>query len=102
MSTLTSAGLETLLGGLSLKVPVPQCTNTKILNDPVDISRSYLADILHEITHSDILHTYNAVQLPAVVDGFSGDLAIILPKLAREVGVDVENLREMICKQVRK
>jgi arginyl-tRNA synthetase len=101
MSTLSLAGLESLLQTLDLGTPLPAFAETDVLNDPLDISRSYLADIVREIVQCNSEQAFNAVQLPNTVDPFAGDLTIILPKLAREVGVEVKDLEQNISKQVK-
>ena len=101
MASLTHAGLEAHLATLGLKTPIPVFTGLDVLRDPLDIARSYLADQIHEIVQGNAEHALSAVQLPATVDPMGGDLTIILPRLAREAGLEVEVLRDTIIKQVR-
>lgn len=96
MSTLSHEGLESLLGSVGMKTPIPHFEGTDVLNNPLDISRCYLADILHGIVKGEAGSALGAIQLPATVDFFVGDLSIILPKLARELGVKVEELSQTI------
>ncbi|KAH8588291.1 arginyl-tRNA synthetase [Bisporella sp. PMI_857] len=79
MTTLTIDGLEALLGRLGLKIPIPHFLAADVLNKPLDIGRSYLADILCSLVESDTVNAYGSVTLPS--DIYNGDLAVILPKL---------------------
>jgi arginyl-tRNA synthetase len=88
MSTLTLTGLETLLGGLGLKTPIPVFPAADDLNKGLDIGRSYFADILCSLVKCDPLVAYNSIQWPN--DIFNGDLTVILPKLSQ--GADYEAL----------
>jgi arginyl-tRNA synthetase len=81
MATLTITGLEELLGGLGLKVPVPNFPTADIVNKPLDIGRTYLADILRDLVESNAAGAYNSISWPG--DIYNGsDLAVILPKLS--------------------
>jgi arginyl-tRNA synthetase len=80
MATLTITGLEALLGRLGLKLPIPHFAAADVLNKPLDIGRSYFADILRSLVECDAVIAYNSIQWPS--DIFSGDLAVILPKLS--------------------
>jgi arginyl-tRNA synthetase len=88
MSTLTLTGLETLLGGLGLKTPIPSFPAADDLNKALDIGRSYFADILCSLVDCDPVIAYNSIQWPN--DIFNGDLTVILPKLSQ--GADYETL----------
>jgi arginyl-tRNA synthetase len=79
MATLTIEGLEALLGGLGLKIPIPHFPAADVLNKPLDIGRSYFADILCSLVESDIVNAYGSVTWST--DVYHGDLAAILPKL---------------------
>jgi arginyl-tRNA synthetase len=80
MATLTTDGLEALLSGLDLTVPVPAFPAADLLNKPLDIGRAYFADILSNLVGSDSENAFAAITLPTEVS--SGDLAAILPKLS--------------------
>jgi arginyl-tRNA synthetase len=81
MATLTITGLEELLGGLGLKVPVPIFPTADIVNKPLDIGRTYLADILCGLVESNAAGAYNSISWSG--DIYNGsDLAVILPKLS--------------------
>ncbi|ORY16264.1 arginyl-tRNA synthetase [Clohesyomyces aquaticus] len=92
MSTLSLAELETSLGGLSLNVPLPQFDTANVLVNPLDIFRTYLADILCEIAECDHAVAYSSIQPSNNLS--LGDVAVILPKLcpggnANEIAFDL-------------
>jgi arginyl-tRNA synthetase len=78
MSTLDLRGLATRLEGLGLG-PIPQFREAYILNKPLDIGRSYLADILGNLVGCDSITAYNSIQSP--IDISTADLTVPLPKL---------------------
>jgi arginyl-tRNA synthetase len=96
MATLTITGLEELLGGLGLKVPVPHFPTADILNKPLDIGRSYLADILCSLVECNAAGAYNSISWPG--DIYNGDLAVILPKLSH--GSAAKDLALEVTKRV--
>lgn len=73
-------GLEGLLKELDLKTPIPHVPEANILIKPLDIGRSYLADILGSLVDCDSSVAYKSIQWPGDIS--SGDLAVILPKLS--------------------
>jgi arginyl-tRNA synthetase len=79
MATLTTSGLEALFAELGLDVPIPHFESADMLSKPLDIGRSYIADILRSLVECDGTVAYKSIQWPS--DIYSGDLAIILPKL---------------------
>lgn len=100
MATRFHAELEAHLAHLGLKTPIPTFPNLRVLTDPLDLARAYLADQLHEVVQGEAEHALSAVQIPATVDPLGGDLTIILPKLARQAGTDVDGLRTIIIDRV--
>jgi hypothetical protein len=80
MSTLDLPGLEVRLEALGVG-PIPQFSRAHVLNNPLDIGRSYLADILGKLVGCDPIIAYNSIQSPK--DIFNGDLAVHLQKLFR-------------------
>jgi arginyl-tRNA synthetase len=80
MSTLDLPGLAKILEGLGLG-PIPQFSEAHLLNNPLDIGRSYLADILSRLVGCDPIPAYNSIQLP--YDIYNGNLMVPLPKLCR-------------------
>ncbi|KAE9369079.1 arginyl-tRNA synthetase [Stipitochalara longipes BDJ] len=92
MASLTITDLEVFLGKLGLKVPIPPFEAADVLSKPLDIGRSYFADILHSLVDGDPKKAYSSILLPG--DVFNGDLAVVLPKLkpgskAGELGPDL-------------
>lgn len=80
IATMNISGLEALLQKLGLSVPIPPFPSADVLNIPLDIGRSYFADILCSLIGCDAATAYNSIQLPNSVD--NGDLAVILPRLS--------------------
>jgi len=97
MTTLTITGLEALLRGLGLKIPIPHFPAADMLNKPLDIGRSYFADILGSIIDCDPITAYDFIQRPN--DIFTSDLTVPLPKLSQ--GANPSALAEYIMKRVR-
>jgi len=97
MTTLTADGLEILLDSLGLEVPISHFPDADVLNKPLDIGRSYLADIFCSLIECDQLVAYNSIQWPG--DIYSGDFTIILPKLVP--GSDPNILAFDLMKRVR-
>jgi arginyl-tRNA synthetase len=78
MSTLDLPGLAIRLEGLGLG-PIPQFSEAHILINPLEIGRSYLAEILGHLVDCDSITAYNSIQLPNDIS--AGDFTVILPKL---------------------
>ena len=96
MSTLTVSELEAQLGGLGLNTPIPGFPDADVLNKPLDISRSYFADILCSIVGCDPVVAYNSILWPNNIS--NGDLVVILPKLGQ--GADYNALGFDLTRQV--
>lgn len=97
MSTLTAADLDSLLATIGLKTPIPDFPGADVLNKPLDIARSYLADSLSGYVECDPQVAYNSIQWPNNI--YNGDLAVILPKI--KPGVDSDELAFDLMKKVR-
>ena len=82
MTTLELSGLVTKLESLGLG-PIPQFSESHVLNKPLDVGRSYLAEILRNLTECDPNLAYKSIQVPN--DIFTADLTVPLPKLSRGV-----------------
>ena len=96
MSTLDLPSLATRLEGLGLG-PIPQFSKAHLLNKPLDIGRSYLADILSHLVGCDPITAYNSIQSPN--DIFTADLTVPLPKLCP--GADWRAVTRDLIKRVR-
>lgn len=81
MATLELSGLATRLEELGLG-PIPKFPEANVLNKPLDIGRSYLADILRSLTDCDSIDAYHSIQWPN--DIFTADLTVPLPKLSHD------------------
>ena len=79
MTTLSPTGLEACLARLGLDVPIPTFEGADVLNKPMDIARSYLADILRKLTGCSTAAAPGAIVWSHNID--NGDLVVILPKL---------------------
>jgi arginyl-tRNA synthetase len=80
MSTLDLPGLTKRLEGLELG-PIPQFLEANLLINPLDIGRSYLAEILADLVGCDLITAYDSIQ--SLNDTFTADLTVILPRLRR-------------------
>ncbi|EEA19333.1 arginyl-tRNA synthetase [Talaromyces marneffei ATCC 18224] len=94
MTTSTVTDLEAVLEQLGVKVPIRQFSSADVLKRPLDIGRSYLADIFCRLIECDPEVAYRSIHWPN--DIFNGDLAVILPKLSHgadsnAVGFDLRN-----------
>lgn len=96
MTTLSLTGLEARLAGLGLNVPIPTFAGADVLNKPLDIARSYLADILRKSAVCDAAAAPGAIAWPNNID--NGDLVVILPKLTH--GTKPKELGFKIMEQV--
>jgi arginyl-tRNA synthetase len=81
MTTSTVTDLEALLERLGIKVPIPRFSAADVLKRPLDIGRSYLADIFCSLLECDPEVAYKSIHWPNDIS--SGDLAVILPKLSQ-------------------
>ncbi|OLN97805.1 Arginine-tRNA ligase, cytoplasmic 1 [Colletotrichum chlorophyti] len=79
MATLSIEGLQSSLEKLSLDSPLPSFPGAGVLVRPLDIFRSYIAQIVAEVVGCDPAVAYEAIQSTAAIS--MGDLAIILPRL---------------------
>ncbi|KAK6211534.1 arginyl-tRNA synthetase [Colletotrichum tabaci] len=79
MATLSITGLQTSLERLSLDTPLPSFPVADVLVRPLDIFRSYIAQIVAEAAQCDPAVAYEAIQSTAAIS--MGDLAVILPRL---------------------
>jgi hypothetical protein len=76
MATLSSDGLQALLGGVGVESPIPSFPLADIQNSPMGIYLSYLAEILVQLTECVPQVAYESIQWP-------NDLAV---ELKRRVG----------------
>ncbi|KAF2645757.1 Nucleotidylyl transferase [Massarina eburnea CBS 473.64] len=78
-TTYSLAELETVFAGLSVETPIPQYSDSDVLHNPLDLCRSYLADLLCKVAECKPATAYRSIQWPNNI--FGGDLTVTLPKL---------------------
>ena len=79
MATLTLTDLTACLESLGLKIPLPTFSVARVMTRPLDIGRTYLAEILCSLVSCTPEKAYDSLQWPG--DIYNGDLAVVLPKL---------------------
>ena len=89
--------LENVLSALNLNVPMPEVNNAEVLANPLDVYRTYLAEVLADAVGCDINVAHKSIQWPNNI--FNGDLAVILPKL--QPGTKAEEVAVGLMKKVR-
>ena len=62
MGTLQMEGLQAKLKSLGIRSPVPNYANSHVLQNPIDIYRSYLADLLTPLTGVESQLIYDSLQ----------------------------------------
>jgi arginyl-tRNA synthetase len=79
MSTLDEAGLARLLDSLAISATTSVVIEAKPLNNPLDVCRVALAELLSSLVGCDVQTAYRSVQWPNNI--FNGDLSVTVPKL---------------------
>jgi arginyl-tRNA synthetase len=77
MATLQADGLQVLLNRLGVEDSVNSFSSADILTRPLDIYRSYLAEVLVQFTECEPQVAYDSIQEP---NDF-GDLEVVIPRL---------------------
>jgi arginyl-tRNA synthetase len=95
MATTSLPGLETFVADLGLG-PLPHFATADILNDPMDLYHSYLAEDFGRLIESDPDLVYKAIQPPNTIQ--DGDLDIVLPRLKLSGGSPKELGAELLKK----
>jgi arginyl-tRNA synthetase len=96
MATTSLPGLEAFMADLGLG-PVPYLATADVLNDPLAIYHSFLAEDFGRLVESDPDLVYKAIQPPNTIQ--DGDLDIVLPRLKLSGGSPTELGAELL-KQV--
>lgn len=96
MATTSLPGLEAFMADLGLG-PVPYFATADVLNDPLAIYHSFLAEDFGRLVESDPDLVYKAIQPPNTIQ--DGDLDIVLPRLKLSGGSPKELGAELL-KQV--
>jgi arginyl-tRNA synthetase len=78
MATTSLPGLQAFVSELGLG-PVPAFPAADVLNDPMDLCHSYLAEDFQKLVQCDPDLVYKAIQPPSTTQ--DGDLDIVLPRL---------------------
>jgi arginyl-tRNA synthetase len=99
MATTTSLpGLQAFLAELGLELePLPSFAAADVLNKPIDIYHSYLAEHFQKLVDCDRGLVYDSIQ-PANTTG-NGDLDVVLPKL-KLPGITSKELAGELLKKV--
>src|SRR5687768_16851998 len=82
MATVSDDGLEKFLGELGLQTPIPAFGPANVMSKPLDIGRSYLANILRSLLEQDPATIYDAVQSPTDIS--AGDLYVPVPRITHD------------------
>ena len=96
MATTSLPGLEAFLASLGVG-PVPSFAAADVLNDPMDLCHSYLAEDFQRLVECDPELVYKAIQPPSTTQ--DGDLDIVLPRL-KLPGANPKELAGTLLKQV--
>jgi arginyl-tRNA synthetase len=96
MATSSLTGLEAYLTELGLG-PLPSFAAADVLNNPIDIYHSYLAESIQPLVECDPDLTYNAIQPPKTTG--DGDLDIVVPRL-RLPGIKPKELAGVLLRKV--
>lgn len=96
MTTIDISSLTAKMSGLGLG-PIPAFAEAHVLNKPLDIVSSYLAEILISLTGCDAPTAFKSIHWPN--DIFISDLTVPLPQLKH--GADPDALAVDIMKRVR-
>jgi arginyl-tRNA synthetase len=96
MATVSLPGLQAFVAKIGLD-PIPSFAAADVLNNPIDIYHSYLAEVFRTLLKCDPDLVYNSIQ-PASSAG-NGDLDIVLPKLKLS-GVSPKELADELLRKV--
>lgn len=77
MATRSFDGLQGLLESIGVEETIPSFPLADILQSPMDIYLSFLANALVQLTGCDPLHAWDAIQWP---NDF-GDFVVVIPRL---------------------
>jgi arginyl-tRNA synthetase len=99
MSTLSIAALEARLENLDVHSPLPKFANTQVLQNPIDIYRSYLTNILVPLVSVEPQVVYGSLQWANNLG--HGDLLLVFPKLRLKGVKPVEYAKVLASKVYR-
>ena len=89
--------LSKSLRSLNIDIPVPELKGAEVLANPLDVYRTYLAQVLADAVGCDFGAAYKSIQWPNNIS--NGDLAVILPKL--RPGAKADEVAVELTKKVR-
>ena len=97
MGTSDLEGLGNALSNLSVETEIPKYDGADPLHNPLDVCRSYLAELLCSLVSCEPNVAYRSIQCPT--DITQGDFVITLPKLRPGEKIDdwVPDLMEKVC-----
>ena len=98
MATASLVGLQAFVAEIGLR-PIPHFAEADVLNSPIDIYHSYLAERLLALVECNPHLVYNSIQLSKTID--EGDLDIVLPKLKLDGIKPKELAAELLSKVSR-
>lgn len=98
MNTTTLDRLQAKLNALDVETPIPSFDNTEVLVNPIDVYRSYLANLLAALVESDRQLVYDSIQWTNNLA--NGDLLLVIPKL-RLKGVKPADMAKDLSAKVR-
>ncbi len=96
MATASLLGLQAFVAEIGLE-PIPLFEAADVLNNPIDIYHSYLAEHLQTLIECDPHLVYNSIQPSNIIE--NGDLDIVLPKLKLD-GVKPKELAGELLRKV--
>ncbi|KAH8593952.1 arginyl-tRNA synthetase [Bisporella sp. PMI_857] len=95
MATTSLLGLQAFVTEIGLEL-LPSFVAADVLNNPIDIYHSYLAEHLQSLVECDPHLAYNSIQASKTIE--DGDLDIVLPKLKLE-GIEPKELAGELLKK---
>jgi arginyl-tRNA synthetase len=100
MATVSIGGLQNLLGGLGLETPIPSYSRANVTSNPLDIGRSYLADIFFNLLEKEEREKiYEAIRWP-VNDTGSGDFYLPVSRFVHDEEEDAEDVAMDLMRKV--
>jgi arginyl-tRNA synthetase len=96
MATASLAGLQAFVAEIGLQ-PIPSFANADVLNDPLDIYHSYLAENFQTLVECEPELVYSSIHPSNAIE--NGDLDIVLPQL-KLTGAKPKELAGELIKKV--
>lgn len=96
MGTLSIESLEAQLDNLGIHSPVPKYPDTQVLQNPIDIYRSYLTHLLVPLVGAEPQVVYDSLQWTNNLG--HGDILLVVPKLRLKGVKPAEYAKELASK----